>query len=389
MCGLAQARLLGPRLKSARTPFGGGCERRDNIVMTEMPSEHQSPGNPKVCVVILNWNGWGDTIECLESVFRLGYPNFQVVVCDNGSTDGSVERIKAWADGALDVAMPADSVHRRLTTPPVGKPVPYVEYDRPAAEAAGAPDAAPPLVIIRTGGNLGYSGGNNVGIRYALRQDDVAFVWLLNNDTVVDQLALDKLVARASARSAPGIVGSTLAYYDEPAVMQAAGGAYYHPFLGVSELASHLEPVSRIKDPADIERRLSYVVGASMLIRRDLLEKIGLLEERYFLFYEEVDYATRAKPHASLGYAPDSLVYHKVGRSTGSGKLVKNRSAAAEFLMFRARVLFIRKFHPYALPTVYLVLIGVMAWRLLSREWCKVRSVWKVLTSVGSVRELT
>jgi glycosyltransferase involved in cell wall biosynthesis len=93
---------------------------------------------PKVAIVILNWNGWKDTIECLESVFRNTYPNYQVIVVDNGSTDGSIEKIKAWADGKQEVLTP-EPTHPlyHLSHPPVKKPIPYIYYTREEAEKGG------------------------------------------------------------------------------------------------------------------------------------------------------------------------------------------------------------------------------------------------------------
>ena len=93
-----------------------------------------------VHVLLLNWNGWRDTIECLESVLRLEWPELRVIVCDNGSTDGSEARIAEWARGALDAPVPTHPALAALVTPPVRKPIPMVRYDRAAAERGGDPE---------------------------------------------------------------------------------------------------------------------------------------------------------------------------------------------------------------------------------------------------------
>ena len=92
---------------------------------------------PKIAIIILNWNGWKDTIECLESVFRIDYPNYQVIVVDNNSPNNSMEYIKAWAEGNLDVWTKPDNPLRHLSNPPVPKPVPYVFYNKEEAEKGG------------------------------------------------------------------------------------------------------------------------------------------------------------------------------------------------------------------------------------------------------------
>jgi len=163
-------------------------------------------------------------------VFRLTGVPFRVVVCDNASTDGSVEHIKAWADGNLDVYVPEAKTLRSLTFPPLGKPLRYTEYDPSKPHHAGE-DAQAPLVIIENGANLGFAAGNNPGIRYALGHADMEFVWLLNNDTVVEPHALAALVARARAEPVPGICGSTIRYYFAPDRVQVLGGVKWQDWI--------------------------------------------------------------------------------------------------------------------------------------------------------------
>jgi GT2 family glycosyltransferase len=154
-----------------------------------------------VCIVILNWNRWRDTVECLESLFRLDYADFQVVLCDNDSIDGSVEQIQAWADGKLPDVQ-ADHRLQDLTSPPVPKPIRYSEYGYDEiGRMTDATNEDVPLILIRTGANRGFAGGNNVGLRYAMKRRDVEFVWLLNNDTVVCKDALTRMVETRSSRS--------------------------------------------------------------------------------------------------------------------------------------------------------------------------------------------
>src|ERR1035438_3867545 len=145
-------------------------------------------GAKMTSIIILNWNGWKDTIECLESVFRLDYPDFRVIVCDNNSHNDSLDKIKAWADGRLPASQSNPEL-AYLTSPAVPKPIPYRELNREESESGGAfYDAR--LVLIQNGLNLGFAGGTNVGLRYALGDKSCGFFWMLNNDTVVDSGAL-------------------------------------------------------------------------------------------------------------------------------------------------------------------------------------------------------
>jgi len=312
----------------------------------------------RVCILLVNWNGWKDTVECLESVFRIDFPRYRVVVCDNGSTDGSVERIRSWADGELGLDLPESNPLRRLSHPPVPKPIPRVEYDRGRAEEGGDPgDGGARLVLIRTGGNLGFAGGNNVGLRYALARDDFEHVWLLNNDTVVEPDALTHLVRRMEEDPRVGICGSTLPFYDRPDRLWARGGATLSRWLPYARCIDLGKPVSGPARRKDVERRMGYVAGASMLVSRPFLRDVGLLCEEYFLYYEEPDWAARARGRYSLGYAPGSVVYHKAGAATGLvGRSPGGRRRLKGYVR-RSALLFTRKHHPVALPTVWLSLL--------------------------------
>jgi GT2 family glycosyltransferase len=335
----------------------------------------------RVAVVVLNWNGWQDTLECLESLWRSEARPAQVIVCDNDSQDDSVERIKAWAEGRLDVYVPPSHPLRSRSWPPARKPISYVEYGRAEAEKGGRRNDAAPLVLIHVGRNLGFAGGNNVGLRYALCQPDIDFVWLLNNDTVVERDALQHLIDTFEAAPDSGIVGSTLLYYDRPDVVQALGGASYNRWLALPRQIGTLNRVGAPIQEADVAQRLDYVAGASMLVSRRYLETVGLMSEDYFLYFEELDWALRGRGRFCLGYAPKSVVYHKEGASIGTGTYAVQKSWTADYHFMRNRILITRKFLPHCLPTVYAALVVAMLRRARHRQWDRVRMIARLCVS--------
>lgn len=294
-----------------------------------------------VAVVILNWNGWKDTIECLESVFQSTGVSFRVVVCDNGSQDKSLEKIKQWADGELPAQPPSVQLNSSI---PRTKPVAYVEYSKEGAEAGGDRGENVPLVLIQTGANLGFAGGNNVGLRYCAAHGGFDYVWILNNDTVVEPDALWHLVMRMQADAGIGMCGSKLIFYHQPALVQAWGGAAFDARRGVVLPLGHFQPVQAACDRAAIESQMAYVVGASMLVSDDFLKAVGLMPEDYFLYFEEIDWAYRARDRFRLGYSADSHVYHKEGGSIGSSSTGEPSITSTRYL-YRNRVLFNRKFN--------------------------------------------
>jgi GT2 family glycosyltransferase len=303
---------------------------------------------PRVVTVLVNWRGWADTIECLESLFRSDYPSQRVVVCDNASPDGSLERMTSWAEGRLTACARSAGL-AFLSSPPVPKPLPCLVLDRAAAEAGAPLDGeAPPLTIVQTGGNLGFAGGNNVALRGLLRRRDWDYAWLLNNDTVVARDALSALVRRMEEGAGIGLCGSTLLHYGDGRSVQAYGGATYSPLTGRPQPIHPPRPGRR----EWVESRMAYVIGASMLASRGFLETVGLMDESYFLFFEELDWATRAAGRFALAWAPESVVYHKGGASTGLFGQAYN--AAADRQLHRSQLIYARKHHPRLLPFVWM-----------------------------------
>lgn len=332
----------------------------------------------RIAVVILNWNGWVDTLECLESVLRAEGVEGPVVVCDNDSQDDSLARIRAWAGGREVVELPEGHPLARFSQPPVPKPVRYVEYDRETAEQGGrAEDHDIPLVLVRTGGNLGFAGGNNVGLRYALARPDIDAVWLLNNDTVVDPGAARALMKVVDRDREVGLCGSTLLYYDRPEVVQALGGASYNERMALPAHIGESKPLPDAPDVDAVVGQMAYVAGASMLATRRFLEEVGLMEESYFLYFEELDWALRAAGRFRLGYAPDSIVYHKEGRSIGT-RGAERKSALADYYFLRNRLLITRRFFPARVPTVRFAILLALANRIRRRQWERVRMILRL-----------
>nr|WP_092074266.1 glycosyltransferase family 2 protein [Dendrosporobacter quercicolus]NSL49170.1 glycosyltransferase family 2 protein [Dendrosporobacter quercicolus DSM 1736]SDM86328.1 hypothetical protein SAMN04488502_10845 [Dendrosporobacter quercicolus] len=334
----------------------------------------------KVYIIILNWNGWQDTIECLESVFRSNYPNFTVIVCDNASIDNSLDKIKQWANGHIQSYVTDDSKISLLTTPPIKKPLPYAEYTRIQIDQCAVDNEEnSPLILIQTGSNLGYAGGNNVGIRYALIQNDFEYIWLLNNDTVVDYTALAQLIKRMKNKPSAGICGSTLLYYDNPDKVQALGGARYNRWLGTSKHIGALANFESLNiDCISVERKIDYIVGASMLVSKKFLNDVGLICEDYFLYFEEIDWITRGRENFELAYEYQSIVYHKEGNSIGSSNDFKERSFTSDYYAIRNRLIFTKKHFKYALISVYIGLIPTIMNRIKRKQWNRVTMIFKV-----------
>jgi len=224
----------------------------------------------KVFIIILNWNGRADTIECLESLRKIGYRDYKIVVVDNGSTDGSADVI----------------------------PKKYFQD----------------VAFIETKKNLGFAGGNNIGINYAL-ENDAEFILLLNNDTIVEPDFLTELVKAAQADDKIGIVGPMINFYDNRDTIWFGGGKINWLKTKGSHVSYGLQ-TTRSPLTAGSDYSTGYLTGCCLLIKRKVIEKIGFLSEDYFLYYEDTDWCLRSRQAGfETVLAPAAKIYHKQSRS--------------------------------------------------------------------------
>lgn len=308
-----------------------------------------------LAIILLNWRNPSDTIECLESVFRSDFPA-KIIVCDNASGDGSVDQIIRWAEGTNEASAKSEAM-LGFSSPAVLKPITIQHLNAEDVNSGAAPTAQ--LTIIETGGNLGFAGGNNVGLQCALNDPLIQYFWLLNNDTVIDSQA-PAAVVRAfqqnndSSKLNIGMLGTLVRYYYAPNTVQALNGSRFNPWNGRGYSIGGGQNIADIGDIQAVAQKTDYVLGASLAVSRDFLRDVGLMEEGYFLYFEEIDWATRARGKFSIGYAEDAIIYHKEGGSIGSNIISSKRSAMSEFYLSQSKLRFTRKHHPYKLPIVTL-----------------------------------
>ncbi|WP_109091956.1 glycosyltransferase family 2 protein [Aggregatibacter actinomycetemcomitans] len=297
----------------------------------------------RIYIIILNYNGWKDTIECLESVLKIDYKNFKIIVVDNNSQNDSIGFICNWA--VIPESISAENVYfNKFIRPNAEKPIKYSIWSE--SEFLQQSNIQEKLILVRANENGGFAKGNNIAIQYAMKDPECRYVWLLNNDTVIKQNTLSKLIEYAD-KNEIGICGSSLFYYYNPKKVQAYGG-HINRFFGTS---SHILNVN------NIDKKLDYVVGASFLINKRLIEKIGYLPEDYFLYYEETDYCFNARKNGfTLGIALDSIVYHKEGGSTGASQNADKRSEFSDVLTLKNRI----KFHKLYLGGGIGLWIGIL-----------------------------
>ena len=350
-----------------------------------MLKEKEQTVRPEIFILILNWNNGEYTIECLESVFRNTRPDYQVVVIDNGSTDDSVTRIRKWAEGKKTA--PARFAQGEM----IEKPIPIISYDREKAENGGALEeeqkaaksSSRVLVMIQTGANLGFAGGNNVGIKYACaRHSD--FILLLNNDAFFRSTeALPTMVDFMERTPRAGACGGRL-FYPDGSPQQSYGN-----FPSVLRILSYLFPLYKLLPqswfkcvkrsnvvPDDCDQgpiHIDWPSGACLMVRSKMIEDVGMLDEQYFLYMEETDWCFRMRAHGwDRYYLPQVEVTHAFGGTVNnSGVSMRRYHLESQFIYYQ------KYFSKWALSLIltgymfssyFSVLYFKVAARLLSAE---------------------
>lgn len=274
---------------------------------------------PLVYVVVPNWNNYADTKKCLDSLVRSTYANLKVILVDNGSSDDSGARLKA-------------------------------EFTD--------------IKVMLNDENLGFARGCNVGIRAALDDADCAYVLLLNNDAVATQQFLEQALATAEANPQIGLVGGKVLYSPESRKIWYAGGKVSR-WRGQVVIRGFRE-VDRGQYDEAIE--VGFVTGALMLIRRAVLEQVGLLPEEYFFGTEEIDYSLAVKRAGyRLYYVPEFVVYHGAdgSHSNYDPKFVYNN--------YRSKLILQEKYLPRGLFALWKAIFSIYGRHLAGRVWQKIR----------------
>jgi len=268
-------------------------------------------GRPRVSIVVLNWNGWEDTIECLESLFQINYPNFDVILVDNTSEDDSLEKIRDYCSGHLPVKSSFFNYNSH------NKPITVYEYyetfkkDKRPLKNENLTNKH--ITLIKNSENRGFPGGNNVGIKFALEFFDPDYILLLNNDTVVDENFLGELIKNGDSNDV-GILGPKIYFYDEPQTIWSAGCKISWKLSRGIQIGTNEVDTGQYNEIKEVE----YVSGSAFLIKTEVIEKIGLMDEKYFLYFEESDWTLRANQEGFKSlYIPTSHIWHKVSKSGG------------------------------------------------------------------------
>lgn len=294
---------------------------------------------PKISIIILNWNSFDVTLDCLESLRKMEYRNFEVVFVDNGSADGSADKLE---------------------------------------------QSAPEAKVIRNPVNLGFTGGNNAGMQDALTRDP-DYLLLLNNDTIVAPDFLSQLVRAAESDPKIGILNPKI-YYFEPSNRIWQAGGVHKPWWSSAKQVGCKKVDNGDYDEA---REVSFVTGCALLIKSAIVRQVGLLDDQYFLGWEDLDWTVRVMQAGFKAYyVPQSKIWHRESFDTKKNGGKKLR----DYYGIRNSVLFARKHMParWYWPLYWMSMARRMAYMtggyLLKADPARIKAIYEGLWSGCSTR---
>jgi len=295
-----------------------------------------------VYIVLINFGQWKHTIECLESILANNFTDFRVIVVDVQDIDQSLKNLTNWKTEIDD---------QRFSILPVTE-------------------------------NKGFAFANNLGIKEALKNEDCEFIWILNNDTVIHSDALAYLYndyRKKQENNNLGIFGSKILDFYKRDIIQNVGGTF-NPRTGYSTLIGMGEKDNGQFD--DTESNFDYVVGASMFFHRNLIKKIGLMPDCYFLFCEDIDWSlTARKAGFTNSICTSSMIYHKQGVSTGAKLLNSDLHLKyKKYLHSSYKILYKRHF-PSQLPIAYFILFKQLAGKIYRRNFAEAKLILNIIFS--------
>ncbi|HLT08658.1 MAG TPA: glycosyltransferase family 2 protein [Cyclobacteriaceae bacterium] len=282
-----------------------------------------------VAIILLNWNGFSYTKACIDSLKEIDYPDWQVILVDNGSTDGSLEKLKA---------------------------------------------SFPNLVYLEAAKNLGFTGGNNLGISYAL-ESGYPYILLLNNDTLVERGFLGPMVSYLVDTPSCAAAQPLIYYVHDKRKVWNAGG-HYQKWLVNSQTLYHISQHSQ-PYPTD------WITGCAILVKAGVIRAVGLLDDNYFAYHEDVDWSLRIrKAEWHLAVVPQSKIYHVAGAASTAKERGKEGllDPKVHYLNIRNQIFQLRKYgtFPYALtawPYHVVKLLMYLGYFVMKGRWGKMKAI--------------
>ncbi len=296
--------------------------------------------NPTVYIILVNYGTPDDTVECMESILQNSYHKFKVIIVDVENLNKSVEKISLWIDAHKDNR----------------------------------------FKLIKEHENKGFAHANNTGIKFSLSQKDCSFLWILNNDTVIDKESLARQVNfynRVSQKEKPGFIGTKTMDYSKTDIIQNVGGVF-NKWTKFPQWIGSGEKDTGQYDNAELP--VDHIQGSSMFLHHTLIEAIGFMPEDYFLYFEDTDWCIKAQRAGYINkVCATGIIYHKQGASTGVKYMDDEKVLQNKYYFYKNLLKFYRLYFKRWLPAAYFFLFKKWTGRIIKGEWQEAKIIWKVI----------
>ncbi|MGI6483970.1 MAG: glycosyltransferase family 2 protein [Methanobacterium sp.] len=278
-------------------------------------------GYPHISIIILNWNNWNDTLQCLESVYQIDYSNYSVILVDNGSTNDSVRRIKDYCNGILKTKSKFFDYYQG------NKPISFLEIKNESKKHKNILNHEfiplndeltlnKDLFIIKNSENYGYTEGNNVGIKFAFESLKPDHILVLNNDVVVTPNLLGNMVQMLEKYDRIALIQPKSLYYDEPTRINSTGNKL-DLFGGTCPRGRPEIDSSQYDNFPD--KGFFYASGACLLVTKPFISQLidyNVFDSLLFAYHDDIDISFTARIYGfKILYCPDAICYHKESAS--------------------------------------------------------------------------
>ncbi len=317
----------------------------------------QISSSGEASIIVLNYQHWQDTINCVASLFELKDASYNIIIIDNNSTNESYQKLYNYCKSILNKD---------------NKVIYDINREEAYCQMTNAENGLKSFSLLKAKTNKGYAAGNNIGLKYAREKFNSNYYWILNNDTKVHPNALFELIKTAMSSPKIGLWGTTLLEMDEPQKIQSIAGKYnkWTGQLTVIGKGTHIDSMHLGTHFLD---KNSYPIGASLMVTKLFLDEVGLMNELYFLYYEELDWQFRGREKGWISaIATRSWVWHR-----GSGTVART-SPLADYFGLRSRLLWAKWFAPYTLITLYLCLIVLFFNRIRRGQFQRIKPLFLI-----------
>ncbi len=334
----------------------------------------------KVYIIIVNYKNHLDTIECLESCLKSQYTNFQIIVVDNSPTNSSIDFISNWIRNKYyTLGSDLGLLSKELVSFEV---LSEEKLDKNYEEKSKR------ILLIKASENRGFGAANNIAIKLIVSRINKGYIWLLNNDTVIEKETLNSLINSFNdSKNKIGLLGCTLLYYSDPDRVQGIGGSY-NSWMGMTKHIGEGISYNRLKEKhIELQNKIDYVIGASIFTNIQFVKDVGLLCEDYFLYFEELDWQKRGEKFGYKASTCLAKVYHKEGRSINNEMAYeKGKTKLADFYSIRNRFLFTRKFYRKKIPFIYFSTFLIIINRIIRKQYDRIPLIMNAIFNHKDIR---